>query len=48
MNEQSKKSNALPILMMILLFGAEVNKILAMRRRNAARAKLRSDSSIDV
>ena len=34
--------------MMILLFGAEVNKILAMRRRSAARAKLRSDSAIDA
>ncbi|MBQ8523816.1 MAG: YihY/virulence factor BrkB family protein [Clostridia bacterium] len=33
--------------MMILLFGAEVNKILAMRRRSTMRSKLRSDSLID-
>ena len=33
--------------MMILLFGAEINKILAMRRRSAARARLRLDSELD-
>jgi len=33
--------------MMILLFGAEINKLLAMRRRSAARAGLRSDAALD-
>lgn len=33
--------------MMILLFGAEVNKILAMRRRSAAQARLRADAQLD-
>ncbi len=33
--------------MMILLFGAEINKILAMRRRSAAQARLRADAQLD-
>lgn len=33
--------------MMILLFGAEVNKIFAMRRRSAAQARLRADAQLD-